>query len=79
MKKQTFLTESQPDCIKMIIEAFLNADIPLQKLNNEKVKKMFETFNFQLPSITTARKHIIKLAEEHQKTLCELFKNKMCF
>jgi len=54
-KSQQFLTSGKTDFTKKILKAFLSADIPLWKLCNEELKKLFNSIGHGLPADETCR------------------------
>lgn len=76
---QTTLIDESPDASKMIVEAFLSADIPLQKLRHPKIKALFKHFKIPIPSETSARRQLDILAEIKFKNICQILENKEIF
>lgn len=64
---------------KVIVEAFLDADIPLEKLNNLKIKNMFLKLNYSAPSETNARRIVSDLSQQHKIILKNFVKDKDVF
>jgi hypothetical protein len=77
--KQEFLTDVTPDLTKDFILTFLEADIPLSKLNRPRMKNFFKKLNYNLPSVTSARRMIGTLAKDHQLDLKKYFEDKRIF
>ena len=46
----------------LVTDAFLSADIPLYKLNNSKIRKLFESIGHPLPSESTCRQKVPDVA-----------------
>lgn len=61
---QTFLKSIDQNFGEKVTKAFLSADIPLYKLNNEHIKKLFQEIGHSLPSETTCRKTVLKLGTD---------------
>ena len=54
---QTFIVDTNPDFTR-VTEAFLSADIPLYKLENNKLNKLFNYVQVPLPSVRTTRRYV---------------------
>lgn len=73
----TFLT--LPEISENVVRAFLEADIPLNKLRNPAIKDLFKNLNVPIPSETQARRLLNKLAYEEIITLTRYFTNTEIF
>ena len=67
--KQTFLQLDQVNFKEQIVSAFYAADIPLHKLNYRSLKSLFAAMEKLLPSKTTARSCVAKLAFQIEKQI----------
>jgi predicted AAA+ superfamily ATPase len=68
-----------PEYTNELILAFLEADIPLEKLNRPRLKNFFKTINFPLPSVTSSRRIVSQLAKNHVENLKTYFVDKKIF
>ena len=78
-KKQEFFSDTNTIISNMLIEAFVCADIPLEKLRNEKIKDLFSHLKVNIPSVSTARRTVKFLAEKHFQNLKEYFFDKLVY
>jgi hypothetical protein len=78
-KEQQFFGDKNPEISKMIIEAFLQADIPLEKLKNKNIKHLFSYLKVNVPSVSTARRTVKSLATKHFENLKKFFIGKQVF
>ena len=66
--KQHTLANAMPNLNKEfkseLVEAFLAADIPLLKINNPKIRQLFTKLGQPVPSESSCRVHMSKLAEK---------------
>ena len=74
--KQTFSQLNQVNFKEQVIFSFLAADIPLQKLNHPSLKSLFATMGKVLPSETTARPYVAKIASQKDEQIQELLRDK---
>ena len=77
--KQEFLTYTNKEISRLIVEAFVDANIPLEKLNNVKLKRLFGILNVKLPSESSARRELNFLAEQQYSYLKAFFGGKKYF
>ena len=76
---QTFLSDPHPEFTRKVVNAFLSADIPLEKLRNKALKDLFESMNYKLPSETNARRQVELLACKMKKDIMYTIKDKRIF
>ena len=62
---------------KKLVEAFLAADIPLNKLHNPHIVKLFTDLRQKVPSESTCWTHVNQLAEKELKHVCGLLQGKI--
>ena len=62
-----------------LVEAFLAADIPLFKISNPKVRQLFTKLGQPVPSESSCRVHMSKLAEKEVQLLKERLNGKHIF
>ena len=62
------------DFAERVTRAFLAANIPLKKLRNQHVKKLFEDIGHPLPSETTCRSKVKHIAEDVHNKVKDLVK-----
>ena len=77
--KQTFLQLDQVNFKEQVVSSFLDADIPLHKLNHLSLKSLFATMGKVLPSETAARACVAKLASPKEEQIQELLRDKKFF
>jgi len=77
--RQSFIAVPKKTFKGKLVEAFLSADIPLYKLQNEKIKELFTSLGQPVPSESNCRAHVSELAEEGIKVLEERFRGKKIF
>ena len=77
--KQTFLHFDQVNFKEQVVSLFLAADIPLHKLNHPSLKSMFARMGKVLPSETTARACVAKLASQKENKFKNYFVTKNFF
>ena len=65
--KQTFLQLNQLNFKEQVVSSFLAADIRLHKLNHPSSKSLFATMGKTLPSETSARVCVAKLASHKEE------------
>lgn len=76
---QGFLKVVPMDFAEKVCEAFLSADIPLHKLNNRKLKELFEGMGNPLPSQTTCWRKVQELGEKELEKVQVLIKDEEIF
>lgn len=67
-KIQSFLVPRKDEFANLLLEAFVATDIPLYKLENERMKKLFNYMNYPLPARTTLRTHLLENMAPNVKT-----------
>ena len=67
------------DFITKVADAFLCADIPLKKLNNPRLKDLFQTMGHTLPSESSCRMRVGPLAEVELQRIISLLAGKEIF
>lgn len=78
--QQTFLSESYDQYVEVVVRAFTSANIPLFKLNNSNIIKMFEYFGKPAISESKARSYILeRLRTENISKLVTYFKDEKIF
>ena len=77
--KQTFLHFDQVNFKEQVVSSFLNADIPLHKLNYPSLKSLFARMGKVLPSETAAGACVAKLASQKEEQIQELLRDKKIF
>ena len=77
--KQIFLRLDQVNFKEQVVSSFLAADVPLHKLNHPSLKSLFGTMGKVLPSETTARACVAKLASQKEEQIQELLRDKKIF
>lgn len=78
--EQTFLQNATAaDFTENVVTAFLSADIPLKKLQNEKIKELFVKMGKRLPSESTCRKKVSDLADKEKDRVKDIVRNKQIF
>ena len=65
--KQIFLQLDQVNFMEQVVSSFLDADIPLHKLNHSSSKSLFAAMGNVLPSETAARACVAKLASQKEE------------
>ncbi len=82
-KKVTLIQSALPVVTKefraKLVSAFLAADIPLHKLRNPHIVKLFTDLGQQMPSESACRQYVQTLAEKEQDRVKELLKDKSVF
>ena len=77
-KKVTLIQSALPVVTKQfrakLVSAFLAADIPLHKLRNPHIVKLFTDLGQQMPSESACRQYVQTLAEKEQDRVKELLK-----
>jgi len=76
---QTFLSTTDVQFTAMVVEAFLSADIPLEKLQNKKLKELFVFMKHKLPSESNARNYVHQVATQINKKIQNKLENKLVF
>ena len=78
---QSFLLpQSQKDFIKQVVTAFLEADIPLYKLQHSRIKNLFNsTVGYYCPSESACRKQVHDLASQEFERIKKLLTRKPIF
>jgi len=76
---QTFLTPISSDFTDKVVAAFSSADIPLYKLRNPSLRKLFEDIRHPLPSETSCRNRVADLAEQKLIQIKNLIKGAGAF
>lgn len=71
--------EPQEDFTTKVTSAFLAADIPLYKLNNPSIKRLFEHMRHRPPSVFSCRARVSSLAEKEFERICDLLSGKQVF
>lgn len=79
-KDQTFLTLADDEFTEKIVCAFASADIPLSKLNNEKLQDLFKFLGRKLVPESTARLYLLNnFAKKLNSKLKEYLQNEKIF
>jgi len=77
---QLFLQPAfKSDFTKDVLKAFLSADIPLRKLRNKNLKKLFASIGHPLPAEQTCRMKVTELYEEEIERIKALIKDEPVF
>ena len=78
---QSFLLpQSQKDFIKQVVTAFLEADIPLYKLQHSRIKNLFNSIvGYHCPSESACRKQVYDLASQESERIKKLLTRKPIF
>ena len=77
LNTQSFISNCLRDFTKNVVAAFLEADIPLYKLQHASIKKLFNSnLGKHCPSESTCRSHVNELAAKKIERLKELFAGK---
>jgi hypothetical protein len=76
---QTFLPAAVSDFSEEVTRAFLSANIPLHKLHNKALRKLFENIGHSLPSATTCRNKVGEIASADAEKLKECLRGKEIF
>ena len=77
-RMKSLFTDSKPNETDRLVKAFMAADIPLKKLQNEKLVDLFDYMNFKLPSESNARRHVNSIAlKEHIQLQSKLMNKKV--
>ena len=71
---QQFLDCTTKDFAMNVLEAFLSADIPLWKLRNNKLKKLFQSIGHPLPAEQTAVQELTNCTRQKWKKSNSMFK-----
>ena len=80
LNKQSFVPICQWDFTKKVVTAFLEADIPLYKLQHASIKKLLNSeLGKHCPSESACRSHVKELAAKETERLKELFAAKALF
>ena len=77
--KQTFLHFEQVNFKEQVVSSFLAADIPFHKLNHPSLKSLFARMEKVLPSETTARACVAKLASQKEEQIQKLLRDNKIF
>src|ERR1043165_6636918 len=78
--EQTFIRQDEKSAfVEDVVTAFLAADIPLKKLQNEKIKSLFEKMGKKLPSESTCRNRVTDLADREKERVKELISDQLFF
>ena len=77
--KQTFLILNQINFKEQVVSLFLVANIPHYKLNYPSLKSLFAKIEKVLPSETSARACVAKLASQKEKQIKKLLRDKSFF
>ena len=76
---QTFIKHPVPNFAEKVTKAFLSADIPLHKLRNTHLQTLFREMGHPLPSESSRRSKVQKLAEQELLRLQSYLKNEEVF
>ena len=68
-----------PNFAEKVTKAFLSADIPLHKLRNTHLQTLFREMGHTLPSESSCRSKVHKLAEQELLRLQSYLKNEEVF
>ncbi len=79
ISEPTFLTTRDANVTKIILSAFLSADIPLWKLRNIHVRNMFNALGHPAPSETTCRNQLNVIYQEEYLKIKKKLENKQIF
>ena len=79
LSKQTFLHFDQVNFKEQVVSSFLDADIPLHKLNHPSLKSLFARMEKVLPLETATRACVAKLTSQKEKQIQELLRDKKIF
>ena len=60
---------------RRVTEAFLAADIPLKKLQNPKIKQLFNSLEYSLPSESACRKKVDEIASDVKEKIKNVIEN----
>lgn len=77
--KQTFLPVGKRDFAAKLVDAFLAADIPLHKLQNAKIRALFNDLQQPVPSEAACRAHVDTLARQQLQQIKSLLTGKNVF
>ena len=77
--KQTFLPVGKRDFTPKLVNAFLAADIPLHKLQNAKIRALFNDLQQPVPSEAACRAHVDTLARQQLQQIKSLLTGKNVF
>ena len=78
-QQQTFIPILEKTFKSKLVEAFLAADIPLSKLQHPQIRRLFTHLGQLVPSESSCREHVDKLAVDEKQRLKERLHNKNTF
>lgn len=67
------------DFTNKVVSAFLSANIPLYKVNNEKLRALFSDIGHPLPSLTTCRSRVKLLADSELRRIKDIVADKKVY
>ena len=76
---QRFFRSGDTDFVEKVTKAYLSADIPLHKHNNEYIKNLFCDIGHRLPSETTFKRTALKLSGDELKRIRNAVHDKQIF
>jgi len=65
--------------VQKLVTAFLSADIPLEKVNNDCMKSLFDDMGYKLPSESLCRSRVTSIADKDLLRIKELLLGKQVF
>ena len=74
-RQQTFIPILKKNFKSKLTEAFLTADIPLFKLQHPQIRQLFTHLGQPVPSESSCREHVDKLAVDEKQRLKERLHN----
>ena len=78
-RQQTFIPILKKNFKRKLVEAFLAADIPLFKLQHPQIRQLFTHLGQPVPSESSCREHVDKLAVDEKQRLEKRLHNKNTF
>ena len=71
--------EDTLEIAKEVTKAFLAADIPIYKLNNQSLKSLFTKIGSKLPSESACRRKVSDIANSERERVKEILRNSKIF
>ena len=78
-KTQSFIPVIRKDFTEQLVKAFAASDIPLEKVQNQSLKNLFESLGQKLPSESTCRLKVHELSSKEDLQIKEKLLNKEVF
>lgn len=76
---QGFISRPKESLIDQVTNAFLSADIPLKKLRNPEIRKLFEFMGHSPPSESACRSRVFSMADKELQVTADKLSNSEVF